>query len=427
MAHLTEHQKALSNARQKRFYQRNKLRILEKNKQDRLTIKRLREETTINDLQDIADQVSEPVHAAPHLVFNLQTLTTLFQKEKDDVRKPLAMKTIQKHISEIKNVYRILDIPKEESLIKFLTADSALCIDAILQSKQIKDPTKNYATSVATGRFTSILYSFDLAFRTTIDHRTVETMKLAKKDFVLARIKSMDQYNKELEKKKETMVIISYPALLRRVKDKFGEESKEWLVMYCLYGTTHARDNFFLYIISSLSADEDKKKNYLIVPASKDKNVVIRLNQYKTMNKFGTVNATMTADRSLLVRKYLAKNKISNGELLFPEHAGSEGLSGFVGALMRKCDVKGGINLLRKIILSSEDDIENQPIEQRVAMAEKFGHSIQTQRVYTRKIAPETDSAAAAKESPVITTQPLATVQLVSANKKKRRKKKTWY
>jgi hypothetical protein len=57
-------------------------------------------------------------------------------------------------------------------------------------------------------------------------------MKLAKKEFVTARIKTMDQYNRELETKKETMVIISYPALLRRVKEKFGEDSKEWLVMY---------------------------------------------------------------------------------------------------------------------------------------------------------------------------------------------------
>jgi hypothetical protein len=417
---LTEHQKALSNQRQKRFYQRNKLRILEKNKQDRLTIKRLRDETSNLTLQDIADNVADPVHAAPHLVYNLPTLITLFEKEKDDVRKPLAIKTIQKHISEIKNIYRILDIPKDESLIKFLTADPALSIDAILQSKQIKDPTKNYATSVATGRFTSILYSFDLAFRTTIDHRTIEIMKLAKKEFVLARIKTMDKYNRELETKKETMVIISYSALLRRVKDKFGEDSKEWLVMYCLYGTTHARDNFFLYIISFLPADEDKKKNYLIVPANKDKNVVIRLNHYKTMNKFGTVNATMTTDRSLLVRNYLEKNKISVGELLFPEHAGSEGLSGFVGALMRKCDVKGGINLLRKIILSSEDDIENQPIENRMKMAEKFGHSIQTQRVYTRKLAPDTEKVVEIPIVPVITVP-------IGVNKKKKKKKKTWY
>jgi DNA repair ATPase RecN len=114
---LTEHQKALRNARQKRFYQRNKLRILEKNKQDRLTIKRLRDATSDLNLQDIADHVSDPVHAVPHLVYNLPTLISLFEKEKDDVRKPLAMKTIQKHISEIKNIYRILDIPREESLM----------------------------------------------------------------------------------------------------------------------------------------------------------------------------------------------------------------------------------------------------------------------------------------------------------------------
>jgi hypothetical protein len=32
---------------------------------------------------------------------------------------------------------------------------------------------------------------------------------------------------------------------------------------------------------------------------------------------------------------------------------------------MRKVGVSGSVNLLRKIILSSEDDIVNQPIEKR--------------------------------------------------------------
>lgn len=68
-----------------------------------------------------------------------------------------------------------------------------------------------YAVSVATGRFTTILNAFDIAFRTVIDHRTVELMRLAKKEFVVARLKTMDQYQRvDAEKGNHGPRILSY-------------------------------------------------------------------------------------------------------------------------------------------------------------------------------------------------------------------------
>lgn len=183
MPPLSERQKHLANLRQKRFYQRNKEKILLKNKQDRLTIKRLIEQTSTLELQDIADTVAQPVHAIAQLHFDLSTLISLFEREKDNVHKNLSPQTVAKHVSELRNLYRILDLDKKESLIKYLTANPELTITTLLDSKQIKDPSKPYAISVQTGRLTTILYALDISLRTVIDHRTVEIMRLAKKEY----------------------------------------------------------------------------------------------------------------------------------------------------------------------------------------------------------------------------------------------------
>lgn len=140
----------------------------------------------------------QSVHAKPQRHLDLSTLISFFEKEKENVQKELAPNTTAKEVSELKNFYRILELDKTESLIKHLTADPALCITTILESKQLKDPLKLYAVSVATGHFTTTLYGFDTAFRTVIDHRTTELMRLAKKDFVVARLETIDQYQKEL-------------------------------------------------------------------------------------------------------------------------------------------------------------------------------------------------------------------------------------
>ena len=80
-----------------------------------------------------------------------------------------------------------------------------------------------------------------------------------------------------------------------------------------------------------------------------------------------------------MVYDYIVRNEIK--DRLFPSKHGLN--FSFINTMNKKIGIKGGINLIRHVIITS--GLINMNLEERVKMAKNSFHSINTQKDYNRK------------------------------------------
>ena len=186
--------------------------------------------------------------------------------------------------------------------------------------------------------------------------------------------------NDELHDKQnnENFSIITWKEYESKIKIKFGIQSKEYL-MISLYGECNSRDDFDLYIVDDIElVNEDLTKNYLI---RKNDLFTICMQNYKTSKNKKPVFIELTNGLNSLLTNYIKTNKID--DRLFPTKNGIN--SSFISAMNKKIDVKGSINTIRHIIISSNLNSNSITPEERVDLANNSFHSINTQFDYKRK------------------------------------------
>ena len=203
---------------------------------------------------------------------------------------------------------------------------------------------------------------------------------------ISAKIKQ--QYNKQFEilkissndeniEKQETVSIISFDKYLEKVKTEYGVESKMY-VLSSLYKEVTLRDNFILEIVSSFEEATDNNKNYIVVP--KKGNLILIINKYKTVEKYGVIKVKLSKELSNLIKNYINREKLVIGDYLF----GSKPLTDYVRKKNKQIGVTGGINEYRHMSVS--DLLNTQPTaEARQELAESMKHSPLTQIKYARK------------------------------------------
>ena len=89
---------------------------------------------------------------------------------------------------------------------------------------------------------------------------------------------------------------------VEKVKDKFGEESKQFLVAK-LYQESARRDDFKLQIINNISQATDTSVNYILVPPTRTVCETI-INAHKTSKKFDPLVKKLSVYLSNLIKKY---------------------------------------------------------------------------------------------------------------------------
>ena len=187
--------------------------------------------------------------------------------------------------------------------------------------------------------------------------------------------------NDELEDKKinETNAVISWNDYETKVKDKFGTDSKEYLLIK-LYEICNARDDFDLYITSDIeSVKDDKTKNYLI--REENNNYLLCMQCYKTSKNKDLIFIKVTQELNILLDNYIKLHHLV--DRLFPTKSGTN--SSFISSMNKKIDVKGAINMIRHIIISTGLSSNMTP-EEKVLLSKNSFHSINTQIAYKRKI-----------------------------------------
>lgn len=191
--------------------------------------------------------------------------------------------------------------------------------------------------------------------------------------------------NDDNAEKKENEEVFPFKTYMEKVKDKFGDDSKMYLIA-SMYDELTVRDNFQLKLVSNVKDIPNDigvgqgvpAINYLLVP--KSGNIKIVINSYKTEAKYGIINHTFKKNVSTMIRKYITNNSIKIDDYLF----GDKPLTQFVSSNNPKIGIQGGINLFRQMKIADEIKLAKTP-EERLALADKMRHSPVSQLWYLRK------------------------------------------
>ena len=184
----------------------------------------------------------------------------------------------------------------------------------------------------------------------------------------------------ELEDKKTNPdnAVISWEEYEKRILEKFGCESKQFLIIQ-IYHEILGRDDFDLWVISdSKCINDDKTKNYLI--KKEDDKYEICMQSYKTSKGKEPLFFQLSCKLCCLITNFIKKNDIK--EQLFQTKQGKN--SSWISDMHKKISVPGSINTIRHIIISSFS--QNMTPEELVQLSKKCFHSVSTQPFYKRQI-----------------------------------------
>jgi|LakMenE01Jun11ns_1017448.scaffolds.fasta_scaffold9949612_1 hypothetical protein len=230
-----------------------------------------------------------------------------------------------------------------------------------------------YALNTKKSLFQVILYIIDnlkLPVKDIIKNWYVKEFEIMKLDSIDKNIVDQDT------------IIISFTDYLKKIKERFGEESKEYLISL-LYNEATLRDDFILKIVPSIKDTKDDNENFIIV-SPKEENLTLIINHYKTRELYGVIKIRLSIGLSRMIRKYIQVENLSMNDYLF----GNKNLSTFVQKMNKEIDVNGGINLYRKMKISEmyKKYDGNPSAEERINLSNLMVHSPILQTRYLRNI-----------------------------------------
>lgn len=185
----------------------------------------------------------------------------------------------------------------------------------------------------------------------------------------------LEQENDDEIAERNKLPIPTFSEYLKKIKEKFGEDSKIYLLSK-LYEEFTLRDDFQLLIVSSTPKDTDN--NYLVINKTRWRLII---NKFKTSNSHSPLNEPIPTALTRLIEKYITKNNIKRGEYLF----GNENQSAFVSKCNIEIGIKGGINLYRQMKIT---DLYNDPSfsrYDRVKLGKAMLSSYSQQKNYLRQ------------------------------------------
>lgn len=175
-------------------------------------------------------------------------------------------------------------------------------------------------------------------------------------------------------------VAIDFDSLLTSIKNKYNENSREYILTK-MYSECPVRDDMgSLVVVPSIASTKDQI-NYLILPKGHRMTATVLLNQYKNSSKNGQINTILSLPLSQLLRKYQHSKNIYYGDKYF----GGGKLSVEIGKMLRSVGFKGSINLLRHSAITQRHQNKELSAEERHKMAQESGHSAPMDKVYIRR------------------------------------------
>jgi len=171
--------------------------------------------------------------------------------------------------------------------------------------------------------------------------------------------------------------LITFDDYIKKVEDKFGKESKQYVVA-TIYHELPLRDDMQLKIVDSVKATKDKEYNYLVLNKSPKGRVVIH--NYKTSKGLGTIDKELSSKVTNILKKYMNSKDDKDRQYLFSDKK----MSSYVQKMNTVLGLKGGTNLMRHMAVN-EFEPDSKTAEEKVALAQTMGHSVATQKKYKQK------------------------------------------
>jgi hypothetical protein len=286
-----------------------------------------------------------------------------YEKAVDGLRK-LNWTSQQSYKNYQTSLKRLFDILQSTDIIKSLKKPNQV-IEAIKKS--------NYSVNTVKLLYQTILFlnsKFNLKFPQKIFNAynsQFEEQKIGSKE--------------RTEEKASAETVYNFPDYLNQVKEKFGEDSKMF-VLCSLYQEHTLRDDYILRIVESKAyATKNNISNYLVYRETGKMRVIIA--EYKTSAKYGVIDEELSNKLSKLIKTYIKKNNLEvNVDYLF----GNKPLTQFVSNNNKKMGISGGITLFRQMKVSSISGMKNLSSAERVELARKMKHSPMVQLSYLRKL-----------------------------------------
>jgi len=350
-----QHQLKLNRERQRRYYEANKAKILSSKKTHR--------EATIRQSET---PTPEPAPEEAHHTGVIERFRAALKEEVD--KGILGVGSIKSHIDGLKDFMRIT---KCHDLGKCLNNSTNVI-------KMLNETDSNRGSVYAENSKKKYIESAIKAI--TLLKLGVNKTAVNKYNDYFSKLKIVSKIQSDV--KTTTVAVPKFNNYLTKVKDVFGETSKQYLLSK-VYFEAPLRDNFSkLKIVATDKEATDTDINYIKVPKSGKAKVIT--NKYKTDRKYGVISIELTTGLTTLVKEYMKSHNIKLGENLFGD---SKSLSDFTSKMNNKLGFTGGVTLFRNMKISTElDGVGIDNAEKRLELSKKMGHSPVTQYSYLRKL-----------------------------------------
>jgi len=363
-------------ARSAKYYKNNKNIILQRRKDKRAALKKAKQpEAQPNIVFDFKDHILNDEQELK--MFNKEmgiilddkpvfTLEKSIKKLEELDIKPNKLKT---YVNNLKQFMRISGCNDLEKCLK----EHNKIIDFI-ENGQKKNGSGLYSNNTKAGLYQTILYLIDTFGLKNIDKTPYKDKWLLSKAI----------NNETVKVNNETLEVPTWSEYLQRVKDSYGDNSMEYLLIN-IYKEVPMRDDMQLLLTDGKIEFSDNI-NYLVMPEKKTKKIKLLINKYKTGETYGKYEQELTLALTRLINKYIKENNILIGDYLF----GNKKLTGIVSNINKTIGYDGekykatGINFIRKIAIANANITSPQD---QLNMAKSMGHSTETQqRIFKRKL-----------------------------------------
>jgi hypothetical protein len=193
------------------------------------------------------------------------------------------------------------------------------------------------------------------------------------------RIGKIEDDNNKISKDKS---LPSLQTIVKSIHDKFGENSKENLLL-SIFIELPKRDDYYLKIIANKTGIIDANTNYIIVPKNKTKPIQLYIQAYKTSGKYDAQYENISIKLSADIRKYIDINNLKYNDYIFK----NDKIQPDIKRMFRdEFPIINGVNALRHIVVSHYLNNPDFTTNDSLKLAKTMNHSTKTQSSYNRVI-----------------------------------------
>lgn len=317
----------------------------------------------------LRQKFDEPVEAECHCKSNVTTFTLPVIIEGLKKQEWASKGSLVATISAIRTFFRVVDCDNIPAcLVSFENVKSKL-----ESATQVVRKDELYSNDSKKAYIQAVLMCIT-RLKIPIDKVIVDKYK---KYFELLKMQSVKDATVKIKSPKHALLY--FPDYVRKIKEKFGETSKQYLIAK-MYAECTCRDNFGgMTIVASLADANDDEINYLVI---NDTNGYFILHKYEKSNTHGRIQVPLSNELIALLKNFIDKHKFT--KKLFPENT-NNGLSDYISTMNKRVGVTGGgIHPLRHMMVETILSNENFSDSDKSDLSTRMQHSPNVQTEYRR-------------------------------------------